>query len=113
MFHDATITDQDVAIIEMGGNSAEKIPPIDFSIMISYNGDGKKAELLINGEPACFKTTKGEPVELTDFIVVSLKMPERHMNNFPEEFDEQSIRILNALNWCKVGGKWVTCKGPC
>ena len=87
--------------------------PLDFSFLVSFNEKGKTTELLVNGSPADFRTNSGYPIDLTEFIEISLNIPEEHLNNFPEEFDCESIRILNQLNWCKRGGKWVTCKGPC
>jgi hypothetical protein len=104
---------QNTALLAMTNDTTEEVLPKIYSFLISFNDAGKTTELLVNGNPACFKTTNGEPVDLADFIDVSLNIPEDHLNNFPEQFDDESIKILNQLNWCIRGGQWVTCKGPC
>lgn len=103
----------DTTLLDISNNSTEEVIPINFSFLISFNENGKTTELLVNGSPACFKTTNGDPVKITEFIDISLNIPEEHLNNFPEDFDCESIKILNQLNWCKRNGKWVTCQGPC
>jgi hypothetical protein len=105
MLHSISILDE--------SSLAEDEARDEFSFLVSYGFYGKKIELLVNGRPTGIKTTKGELVDVSDFIEVTLNIPEEHINNFPEEFDEESIRILSQLNWCKRGGKWVTCQGPC
>jgi hypothetical protein len=104
---------QNVALLDITNNTTEEVMPKVYSFLISFNDVRKTTELLVNGSPANFKTTKGEPVDLTDFIDISLNIPEDHLNNFPEQLDDESIKILNQLNWCIRGGKWVTCRGPC
>jgi hypothetical protein len=100
-------------LFDICNNITEEALPKSYSFLVTIGNDGKTTELLVNGSPACLKTTGGDPVDLAEFIDISLNIPEEHLNNFPEDFDEESIKILSALNWCKVGGKWVTCKGPC
>lgn len=104
---------QNATLLSMSDNPIDEVVAQNISFLISFDGNGKKIQVFNNGIPVCFQTTMDEPVGLEEFIDISLNIPEEHLNNFSEEFDCDTVKILNVLNWCKIGGKWVTCKGAC
>ncbi len=99
----------------------EKFIDQDLSIFINFSNAGHKIQILSNGAeimPISLFDNNGNSACITDFIDLSVKIPEEFLDISPENVEriqncEATMKILNAKNWCVVNGKLKHCPGGC